>query len=658
MAVVTTNLGTVTAYGDAVAAGYTGTKAQWQALMADYATVGQQAAQSAQTASTAATTATTAASTATTKASEASASATAAAATAQTRYGSPLVAQTAEEMVEQNRVYVYVGSESGYSNGHWYYHNGTEWVDGGVYNGSAVNTDTTLTQSGMAADAKAVGDELSTIKEDLSDLHNVVMGSDAFENGAFGSSSGKADNAYRIRLKNPVYVEKGTEIYLSIGTLYSMIWEMSTNATTGGNIIASKAWGAEIKYTVKNDSWIMISFSKTASGATREITVDEFDGFVFVNRINSNTMYMYPSAVNVGTYSSLLPTLESAAKNTIYRFVSLPTMMDENGGTWVNCPIEMRTRQTVGQLATYGAGNTTASMQVLTLQSGKRYVRYVNEVSGNKVWTSWQLDGFESITIAADGSGDYTSFVKGLAEAVKTPNSYVYVKEGTYDIIAEYKALYGDSFFENYTSTSDQGPILCNGVTVEFAPNAYLVCDYTGNNSAVQNRFSPLNSGTASNIGGKGFTLINCHLTDHNVRYSMHDERNFNTDYYHNRYIGCHFIHDKGNGSGYVQALGGGLGQNGLIEIDNCIFESVTSTDAIVSWHNCKNAGSRSQIFIRNSMVKGKVRFSYYGESTLISTMIVTGCKMYAEPIKTQEASSYTTDNVEILAWGNTIERF
>lgn len=37
MAVVTTNLGTVTAYGDAVAAGYTGTKEEWQALMADYA---------------------------------------------------------------------------------------------------------------------------------------------------------------------------------------------------------------------------------------------------------------------------------------------------------------------------------------------------------------------------------------------------------------------------------------------------------------------------------------------------------------------------------------------------------------------------------------------------------------------------------------------
>ena len=82
MAVTTTNLGVITAYGDAVAAGYTGTKAEWQALMASYATVGQQAVDAKNAAVAAkdtavakATEATTAASTATTKASEASASA-------------------------------------------------------------------------------------------------------------------------------------------------------------------------------------------------------------------------------------------------------------------------------------------------------------------------------------------------------------------------------------------------------------------------------------------------------------------------------------------------------------------------------------------------------------------------------------------------------
>ena len=111
MAVVTTNLGPVTAYGDAVEGGYTGTKEQWQALMADYGTIGTQAQEAAQTASTAA-------QTATTKASEASASAT--------------QAQQAAASVS--------------------------------------TPDTTLTQSGKAADAKATGDAVAELKEDLLEL--------------------------------------------------------------------------------------------------------------------------------------------------------------------------------------------------------------------------------------------------------------------------------------------------------------------------------------------------------------------------------------------------------------------------------------------------------------------------------------------------------
>lgn len=167
MAVVTTNLGAVTAYGDAVAAGYTGTKEQWQALMADYATVGQQASQSAQTASTAATTATTAAQTATTKAGEASASAEAAAESA-----------------------------------------------------AAIGTpDTTLTQSGKAADAKVTGDKISEIKEDFTDL-------EAFVN----LSSGK--------LKNIPMSRSGTASDLSVVYKFGKV---TLNGTIANNNVVLEA---------------------------------------------------------------------------------------------------------------------------------------------------------------------------------------------------------------------------------------------------------------------------------------------------------------------------------------------------------------------------------------------------------------------------------
>ena len=72
--------------------------------------------------------------------------------------GSPLLASTAAAMTDQTKVYVYVGSESGYTNGNWYYYNGSAWASGGGYNSTAFETDTTLEVPGMAADAKTAGD--------------------------------------------------------------------------------------------------------------------------------------------------------------------------------------------------------------------------------------------------------------------------------------------------------------------------------------------------------------------------------------------------------------------------------------------------------------------------------------------------------------------
>lgn len=82
-------------------------------------------------------------------------------------YGSPLTAATAAAMTDTSKVYVYTGSETGYTAGHWYYYNGTAWTDGGVYQSAGVQTDTTLTVAGMPADAKATGDEIADLKDAL-----------------------------------------------------------------------------------------------------------------------------------------------------------------------------------------------------------------------------------------------------------------------------------------------------------------------------------------------------------------------------------------------------------------------------------------------------------------------------------------------------------
>ncbi len=81
--------------------------------------------------------------------------------------GSPLVESTVVRMTDKTKVYVYVGNQSGYTSGHWYYWNGSAWTDGGVYNETALETDKTLTVSNAAADAKKTGNEITELKNDL-----------------------------------------------------------------------------------------------------------------------------------------------------------------------------------------------------------------------------------------------------------------------------------------------------------------------------------------------------------------------------------------------------------------------------------------------------------------------------------------------------------
>lgn len=82
-------------------------------------------------------------------------------------YGAPLKAKTVAEMTDKKKVYVYVGTETGYINGNWYTWEETAWVSGGVYNSAAIQTDKTLTQSDKAADSAIVGQKIGELKESI-----------------------------------------------------------------------------------------------------------------------------------------------------------------------------------------------------------------------------------------------------------------------------------------------------------------------------------------------------------------------------------------------------------------------------------------------------------------------------------------------------------
>lgn len=87
--------------------------------------------------------------------------------------GTPLKASSTSQMTDPNRIYIYTSAtdtEPNMKHGYWYYKEGNTIVEGGVYNSQALETDDTLEEAGMAADAKATGDEIRSLQDGFTAL--------------------------------------------------------------------------------------------------------------------------------------------------------------------------------------------------------------------------------------------------------------------------------------------------------------------------------------------------------------------------------------------------------------------------------------------------------------------------------------------------------
>ena len=205
--VMTRNLGHVTAYAYAKAGGYTGTEAEFRALMAANVNAAAKAAEAAQSAENAAQSAAEAghyAGVLQDQAEDAEAwaigsrggipvgstdeawqnnamyyewlsrqNANRADEKAQetinyflAHTGSPLLASSLADMTDHSKIYVVSGFAilDNLVEGHWYYWDGTAWTDSGhAYQGVGVRVDTSLSVAGVPADAKATGDAIAAL---------------------------------------------------------------------------------------------------------------------------------------------------------------------------------------------------------------------------------------------------------------------------------------------------------------------------------------------------------------------------------------------------------------------------------------------------------------------------------------------------------------
>lgn len=209
--------------------------------------------------------------------------------TARAAIGSPLVASTAAGMTDTSKIYVYVGSETGYTSGNWYYYDGSAWTSGGVYNSTALQTDTTLSVSGAAADSKKTGDEISSLNESLAKNTRTAFASIAKENVngeitfplAYGYWQTESDVLVWHETSNKAFLASAYPVKVDAGDVIHMISSPNTRyfATYSAD---GSTWSALVNTTnrdtaIPNSGYVLVSVrNEPASTRFTDAEIDTF----------------------------------------------------------------------------------------------------------------------------------------------------------------------------------------------------------------------------------------------------------------------------------------------------------------------------------------------------------------------------------------------
>lgn len=274
-------------------------------------------------------------------------------------------------------------------------------------------------------------------------------------------------------------------------------------------------------------------------------------------------------------------------------------------------------------------------------------VKRSNYVPYGKYTMDDLLISHKQITVDASGNGDYASFTEAIYNTVDSGIDVI-VKPGTYDIVAEYVALFGQEAVDNM---ADADSAIFNGFqygvrirnrTITFASGAHLVCDWTGHTVNGTHRFSAL--GVDYNC-----KIVGLDLDATATFYCIHDDYGLSGEQYTVEYENCRVI---GHSIYNANCIGGGCRQYSRHVIKNCYFDNGLLGSATVRYHNTNAEGAEPEIYVSNCYFNNWFTPRWYGSQTSKMRVYVNNC--YARAIyKLAESSSFNVDNVELVKWNN-----
>ena len=540
-------------------------------------------------------------------------------------YGAPRVAATAAAMTDHNLIYVYTGSESGYTAGHWYYWDGTAWADGGNYNSTGFTTDTTLTIAGAAADAKATGDEVNDLKSAIEGISDItpVTPRWATSNGYILYTSGGVTSSQNWKRTEFVQIpENAVGLYLTVPIV--------TDPVPAQYVSAISFYTSNDATTFISDSSVHVIQGNDEGLSERYIEIPPAAKYFRVScQIGLLSDYYIKASLPLPTQSQI--TQIKTDFNGVYgdsgeqtfTFTAPRTTLD------TGIPVKAGERYRI-YISPYSTDNVSDSGINVLVAGGSSstgrifpnfaFIDYVPAATGTLLLYNYPQNGYVGdITIRVVSMVGLALSATPVIYRVATVNSFnksltsllydlkddtrekiIYIEGGDYDIYSEYRALQAEGKIpavpeSGYNPSTEYVPynvfvpenthIIGLGIVrLLWQPTA---SDITPNESKT---WSPIN------VAGS-MTLENVEIVCKNGRYCIHDDPvqngRYNGSIKHYKNVMCtKEVNDSGLGVSHC--FGAGITRNSQYTFDNCTFDN-------------KNGGTARTLYFHDRALVGGV---------------------------------------------------